>query len=69
MKTYHCTHCKKKVKRNSTKSWIKSFCIQCDKYVYLVRIDKRDNKFTDIENWDEAWRELETELMILGLDI
>ncbi len=40
MARYRCKHCKKIVKRKSTKQWIKSWCDNTGRYVHLMRVVK-----------------------------
>lgn len=38
MNKYRCKHCKKVVKRNSNKQWIRSYCDKTEKFVRLILV-------------------------------
>jgi hypothetical protein len=40
LKYYKCAHCKKIVKRESNKKWIKSYCVETNKNVRLYETEK-----------------------------
>ena len=44
MSRYRCAHCKKVVKRDSNKAWIKSYCESTGKTVHLIRVQKTSRK-------------------------
>ena len=37
MNKYKCVHCKKVVERDSSKQWIKSYCVETEKTVRLQK--------------------------------
>jgi hypothetical protein len=39
---YRCRHCRKVVKRQSDKKWIKSYCDDTQRYVRLMRLPDKD---------------------------
>ena len=40
MNKYRCVHCKKIVKRESTKQWIESYCEETGRIVHLMLVKK-----------------------------
>jgi phage FluMu protein Com len=38
MTKYRCAHCKRVVRRDSRKAWIKSYCDRTQRYVRLQRM-------------------------------
>jgi len=43
MNLYRCKHCKKLIKRDSNKKWIKSWCVKTDKDVHITLVKRKIN--------------------------